>query len=113
MKKILVSSTIAFGLFFTGVGQSSAASTINTVQSASTNIQNLDVETAMMAVQTQRAMLIDAQLKEQINTLSNSQQMDMLRLQSLSNKRNEAFDTRSNFIKKMHESRSAILTNMR
>jgi len=53
------------------------------------------------------------QLKSQIDSLSNSQQMDMLRLQSLSNKRNEAFETMTNFIKKMQDSRSSIIGNMR
>ncbi|MEK4699927.1 hypothetical protein MKX47_10040 [Solibacillus sp. FSL R7-0668] len=52
-------------------------------------------------------------VKNQIDSLSNSQNMDMLRLQSLSNKRNEAFDTMTNFIKKMQESRSSIIGNMR
>lgn len=52
-------------------------------------------------------------LKSQIDSLSNSQQMDMLRLQSLSNKRNEAFDLMTNFVKKMADSRSSILGNMR
>ena len=52
-------------------------------------------------------------LKGQIDSQSNSQQMDMLRLQSLTNKRNEAFETMTNFIKKMQESRSAIIGNMR
>ncbi|TVX97147.1 hypothetical protein [Cohnella terricola] len=54
-----------------------------------------------------------AQLNERIDSLSNSQQMDMLRLQSLSNKRNEAFDVMTNFVKKMQESRSSIIGNMR
>ncbi|WJH32173.1 hypothetical protein N6H13_15585 [Paenibacillus sp. CC-CFT742] len=40
-------------------------------------------------------------------------QMEMLRLQSLSNKRNEAFDVMTNFIKKMQDSRSSIIGNMR
>lgn len=53
------------------------------------------------------------ELKSQIDALSNSQQMDMLRLQSLSNKRNEAFDTMTNFVKKMQDSRSSIINNMR
>ena len=52
-------------------------------------------------------------IKGQIDALSNSQQMDMLRLQSLSNKRNEAFETMTNFIKKMQDSRSSIIGNMR
>ena len=53
------------------------------------------------------------QLKSQIDAASNTQQMDMLRLQSISNKRNEAFDVMTNFIKKMQESRSSIVGNMR
>lgn len=53
------------------------------------------------------------QVKSQIDSMSNSQQMDMLRLQSLSNKRNEAFDVMTNFVKKMQENRSSIIGNMR
>ena len=52
-------------------------------------------------------------IKSKLDAASNSQQMDMLRLQSLSNKRNEAFDTMTNFIKKMQDSRSSIIGNMR
>ena len=52
-------------------------------------------------------------LKSMIDSQSNSQQMDMLRLQSLSNKRNEAFDLMTNFVKKMQDSRSSIIGNMR
>jgi len=37
----------------------------------------------------------------------------MLRLQSLSNKRNESFDVMTNFVKKMQDSRSSIIGNMR
>jgi hypothetical protein len=54
-----------------------------------------------------------ANLKSQIDGMTNSQQMDMLRLQSLSNKRNEAFDIMTNFIKKMQENRSSIIGNLR
>ena len=53
------------------------------------------------------------QLKGKIDAMSSSQQMDMLRMQSLTNKRNEAFDLMTNFIKKMADSRSSILGNMR
>ncbi|MFD0694411.1 hypothetical protein ACFQZT_09935 [Paenibacillus sp. GCM10027628] len=52
-------------------------------------------------------------IRGQIDSMSNSQQMDMLRLQSLSNKRNEAFDLMTNFIKKMADSRSSVIGNMR
>lgn len=53
------------------------------------------------------------EIKGKIDEQSNNQQMDMLRLQSLSNKRNEAFDMMTNFIKKMNDSRSSVLANMR
>ncbi|TCB71333.1 filamentous hemagglutinin N-terminal domain-containing protein [Acinetobacter sp. ANC 4216] len=56
---------------------------------------------------------LQAGIKGQIDSASNSQQMDMLRLQSLTNKRNEAFDVMTNFIKKMQDSRSSIIGNMR
>jgi hypothetical protein len=48
----------------------------------------------------------------EIDALGNSQQMDMLRLQSLSNKRNEAFEIMTNFMKKLAESRSGIIRNI-
>lgn len=52
-------------------------------------------------------------VKGMIDAANNTNQMDMLRLQSLTNKRNEAFDVMSNFIKKMQDSRSSIIGNMR
>jgi len=52
-------------------------------------------------------------IKGQIDSASNSQQMDMLRLQSLTNKRNEAYDIMTNFVKKMQDARSSIIANMR
>ncbi|NMK47575.1 hypothetical protein [Achromobacter sp. Bel] len=52
-------------------------------------------------------------VKGQVDAAGNSQQMDMLRLQSMSNKRNEAFDVMTNFVKKMQDSRASIIGNMR
>ena len=52
-------------------------------------------------------------VRSQMDAASNSQQMDMLRLQSLTNKRNEAFDIMTNFVKKMQDSRTSIIGNMR
>jgi hypothetical protein len=52
-------------------------------------------------------------ITSRIDSLNSSQQMDMLRLQSVTNKRNEAFDIMTNFIKKMQDSRSSIVGNMR
>ena len=59
---------------------------------------------------------LDAQITEikvQIDVASNTQQMDMLRLQSLSNKRNEAFELMTNFMKKMADGQSEINRNIR
>ncbi|NOU75590.1 hypothetical protein GC098_30165 [Paenibacillus sp. LMG 31458] len=53
------------------------------------------------------------EIKGKIDSLNNAQQMDMLRMQSLTNKRNEGFETMTNFIKKMQESRSSNIGNMR
>jgi prefoldin subunit 5 len=52
-------------------------------------------------------------IKNKVDALSNTQQMDMTRLQGMTNKRNEAFDVMTNFIKKMQDSRSSIIGNMR
>jgi hypothetical protein len=54
-----------------------------------------------------------ATITSKIDGLNSSQQMDMLRLQSLTNKRNEAFDLMTNFLKKSQDSRSSIVGNMR
>lgn len=126
------------------------------VSKQTVDISGLDLETALMAVQTQRANLLNQQLtsqmdavrkrndqvallnkqvaelgalpnakndaavqkkisdlKAQIDSLNSAQQMDMLKMQSLTNKRNEAFDIMTNFIKKMADSRSNVLGNMR
>ena len=53
------------------------------------------------------------ELKSMIDSQSNTQQMDMLRLQSLTNKRNEAYETLSNFLKKLADSKSGILSTWR
>ena len=52
-------------------------------------------------------------LRAGIDSASNSQQIDMLRLQFLSSKRNEAFDLMTNFVKNLQDSRSSIIGNMR
>ena len=52
-------------------------------------------------------------LKSQVDSMGSTQQMDMLRLQSLSNKRNEAFDLMTNFMKKFADKRESIVGNMR
>ena len=52
-------------------------------------------------------------VKTMIDSSGNSQQMDMLRLQNLSAKRNEAFEQMTALIKKMQDVRSSIIGNMR
>lgn len=164
MKKLLISSTLAVGLLFSGAGQSLASANSNGLNGVggvnAVDLQGMDIETALMMVQSERAKLLEAQLKDQIaavqakneeiaalnnqlsalntekaqtsdtaklaeleeqiqtiksqiDSMSNAQQMDMLLLQSLSSKRNEAFDLMTNFVKKMQDSRSSILGNMR
>lgn len=51
-------------------------------------------------------------LKSEIDNLSSTQQLDMLRVQSISNKRNEAFEMMTTFIKKFSDMLSAIIRNM-
>ncbi|WP_342553805.1 hypothetical protein [Paenibacillus sp. FSL R7-0652] len=77
------------------------------------NQQIADLNAKLQAAQQNGDQAAVQTLKGQIDALSNSQQMDMLRLQSMSNKRNEAFDLMTNFIKKMQDSRSSIIGNMR
>ncbi|WP_218821612.1 hypothetical protein [Saccharibacillus sp. O23] len=154
MKKIaktLAVSAFAFAAVVSATAPVSASSAVsfNTGALPAFDLSSMDVETALMMVQQQRAQLLDQQLADQANAvqernaqlailssqlkqaeangdaataaqrqseidaLSNSQQIDMLRLQSLSNKRNEAFDVMTNFVKKMQDSRSSIIGNMR
>lgn len=137
---------MAVALLFTGAGHSSATTVTTVAQTNLSSLQGMDLENALLAVQSKRAGLLEDQLKnqleqvqvrnaeisklnerlstckneeeralikQQMDTLANSQQMDTLRLQSLSNKRNEAFDTMTNFIKKMQDNRSSAISNMR
>ncbi len=52
-------------------------------------------------------------LKGSIDSLSSSTQMDMVRMQSLNNKRSEAFETMTNMMKKAQDNKSSIVGNMR
>ncbi|WP_427180993.1 hypothetical protein [Paenibacillus sp. TC-CSREp1] len=91
--------------------ESQLQSQIQVVQQRNQQIAELNAQ--LQAAQQRGDQAAVQSLKGQIDALSNSQQMDMLRLQSLSNKRNEAFDLMTNFIKKMQDSRSSIIGNMR
>ena len=54
-----------------------------------------------------------ATLRVERDAVTNTQQMDMLRLAGLTDKRSEAFDLMSSFLTKMQGSRSSIIGNMR
>ena len=62
--------------------------------------------------QTQFDQLI-ATITSRVDGLNSTQQLDMLRLQSLSNKRNESFEIMTNFMKKIADMNSSILANLR
>lgn len=149
IQKAIAASAFAAVAAVAVVAPASASSITGINGTSSIDIRSMDLEAAMMAVQQQRANLLEQQLKDQIqavqdrnaqlailnsqlneakangdtataearqaqiDAVNNSQQMDMLRLQSMSNKRNEAFDVMTNFIKKMQDSRSSIIGNMR
>lgn len=112
-----------------------------TVQQQRTNLLESQLQTQLAEVQTRNEQLVslneqlnqlnaekgattdtakqaelDGQfqtVQNQINTLNNSQQIDMLRLQNMNSKRNNAFDAMTNFVRKMQGSRSSIFSNMR
>jgi len=52
-------------------------------------------------------------IKSEIDSLSNDQNLDMLRLQSYSTKYNDTFDARTNALKQEHDMHSRIQSNMR
>ena len=54
-----------------------------------------------------------ATLRVERDAVTNTQQMEMLRLAGLTDKRSEAFDLMSSFLTKMQGSRSSIIGNMR
>lgn len=54
-----------------------------------------------------------ASLRAELDSITNAQQMDMLRLAGLTDERREAFDGMSSLFKKMQDSRSSIIGNMR
>lgn len=63
-------------------------------------------------VRTAAADLV-ATLRIERDAVTNTQQMDVLRLAGLTDKRSEAFDLMSSFLTKMQGSRSSIIGNMR
>ena len=94
-----------------------ASPTEATFTAASSAVKAAGVEhafvTASAGTGTTAASALATGLRGQIDSVSNGQQLDMLRLQSLTNKRNEAFDVMAEFVRKMQDSRSSIIGNMR
>lgn len=54
-----------------------------------------------------------SQITGKIDNLSSSQQIEMIRLQSLSQRRAEAFDVATNSLKKMSDNKSNVISNLR
>ena len=52
-------------------------------------------------------------IKGKIDSLNSTGQLDMIRMQSLMNKRNEAFDTLSNLLQKVQKTLDSVVGNMR
>ncbi|XQN50758.1 hypothetical protein ACOKXQ_15050, partial [Lysinibacillus capsici] len=69
MKKVVFGSALAVGLLFSGAGQSSANSLIQPI-----DIQGMDLESALQAVQSQRAQLLENQLKDQLEDVQQRNQ---------------------------------------
>ncbi len=54
-----------------------------------------------------------SKVKGRMDSLNSTSQMDMIRLQGLTNKRNQAFDLMSNIIAKVSKARDNIISNIR
>ena len=52
-------------------------------------------------------------LKGEIDKLNADSQLDMIKMQSLTNKRNQAFETLTNLLQKFQKSLDAVVSNMR
>ncbi|MFD4840235.1 hypothetical protein ACFWP0_22235 [Achromobacter sp. NPDC058515] len=83
------------------------------VDQLAAKISALEAKTAENGKTIDANKLAIADTKTALDSLGNTQQMEMLRLQSLTGKNNEAYDVMTNFMKKMQESRSSIIGNMR
>lgn len=76
-------------------------------------MQDKDVATTQSLCGTAEQAKCVQQLKSQIDQLSTDSQMDMLRIQSLVNKRNQAFEGLVSLILRWERSRAAIIGTMR
>jgi hypothetical protein len=56
---------------------------------------------------------LQEEIKAAIDSLNSTQQLEMTSLQSLTNKRNEAFETITNFISKVQKTKDAVVGNLR
>ncbi|KQY86591.1 hypothetical protein ASD24_27430 [Paenibacillus sp. Root52] len=126
----IINSNISSGINAIDISKMDIETALMMVQQERTRLLDTQLQTQIQEVQNRYQQITELnaqlqaaqqngdealaqQLKNQIDAISNTQQMDMLRLQSLSNKRNEAFDLMTNFVKKMQDSRSSIIGNMR
>ncbi|GAA5860054.1 hypothetical protein JCM8547_003075 [Rhodosporidiobolus lusitaniae] len=100
------------------------SSGIDLSTTAGSNDVNLnDFQTQLLELKSQRAKLLDDQLKQQLDTIkqlnelpstdatSNAMQLEMLKLQSLTQKSNEASNVMNDMMRKLQDSRASIIKN--
>ncbi|GAA2585655.1 hypothetical protein [Microbacterium binotii] len=102
----------ALNAYVAGPTDASLATAIAAARPAVESHVLLSATSDSTEVRTAAADLV-ATLRSELDAVTNTQQMDMLRLSSLTDKRSEAFDVMSSFLKKMQDSQSSIIGNMR
>ncbi|MGY1552040.1 hypothetical protein ACW5CM_09685 [Microbacterium sp. A588] len=107
---LLNAAVSAVSVYLASPSDTTYAASVDEVKAAGVDHPFLSASTEDRA--SDAASLLQS-LRTMIDATANSQQMDMLRLQALTGKRNEEFDLMTNFVKKMNEARSSIIGNMR
>ncbi|WP_455133850.1 hypothetical protein [Microbacterium aurum] len=102
----------ALNAYVAGPTDESLATAIAAAHPAAESHILLSATSDSTEVRTAAADLV-ATLRVERDAVTNTQQMDMLRLASLTDKRSEAFDLMSSFLTKMQGSQSSIIGNMR
>lgn len=102
----------ALNAYVAGPTDESLATAIAAARPAEESHVLLSATSDSTEVRTAAADLV-ATLRFELDAVTNAQQMDMLRLAGLTDKRSEAFDLMSSFLTKMQGSRSSIIGNMR
>ncbi len=102
----------ALNAYVAGPTDESLATAIAAARPAVGSHVLLSAKSDSTEVRTAAADLV-ATLRIELDAVTNTQQMDVLRLAGLTDKRSEAFDLMSSLLTKMQGSRSSIIGNMR